>query len=125
MPSTALVNDGSIFLALGAWAAWQAASSDPTLPLGAAISFCAWKLYDKRSKRSPDGPHWGGNAVWGALATTILGLVLGGLVSRGGLGRSRERGLRVLPGRCCLPACRDVADSWSARLPFPPPCCCS
>ena len=81
VPSTTLVNDGSIFVALGLWAAWQAASSDPTLPLGAAICFCAWKLYDKRSKRDPDGPHMGGSPIWGALLSTILALVVGGLVS--------------------------------------------
>lgn len=81
VPSTTLVNDGSIFLALGLWAAWQAASSDPTLPLGAAICFCAWKLYDKRNKRNPDGPHLGGSPVWGALGSTLLGLVGGAVVS--------------------------------------------
>jgi ATP-dependent HslUV protease ATP-binding subunit HslU len=81
VPLTTLVNDGSVFAALGAWAAWQASSSDPTLPLGAAICFCAWKLHDKRSKRDPDGPHWGGNPVWGALVSTILGLMMGGLLA--------------------------------------------
>ena len=49
----------SVFLALGIWAAWTAAASDPTLPLGACLAFAAWKIYDKRSKRSP-----GGWAVW-------------------------------------------------------------
>lgn len=81
VPGTTLVNDGSIFVALGVWAAWQAASSDPTLPLGAAICFCAWKLYDKRSKRDPEGPHLGGSPVWGALGSTLLGLVGGALLS--------------------------------------------
>lgn len=81
VPGTTLVNDGSIFLALGLWAAWQAASSDPTLPIGAAICFCAWKLYDKRSKRDPDGPHWGGSPIWGALVSTILALIAGAFMS--------------------------------------------
>lgn len=45
----------SVFLALGIWAAWTAAASDPTLPLGACLAFAAWKIYDKRSKRSPGG----------------------------------------------------------------------
>lgn len=79
--SVTLVNDGSIFVALALWAAWQAASSDPTLPLGAAVCFCAWKLYDKRNKRNPDGPYWGNSPIWGALLTTVLSLVGGGLVS--------------------------------------------
>lgn len=81
VPSTTLVNDGSIFVALGLWAAWQAASSDPTLPLGAALCFCAWKLYDKRNKRNPDGPYLGGSPIWGALGTTILSLILGAVLS--------------------------------------------
>lgn len=81
VPGTTLVNDGSIFVALGIWAAWQAASSDPTLPIGAAICFCAWKLYDKRSKRDPDGPHIGGSPIWGALGSTLLALIVGGVVS--------------------------------------------
>ena len=55
VPGSTLVNDGSIFVALGAWAAWTAAASDPTLPLGAALAFAAWKLYDKRNKRNPGG----------------------------------------------------------------------
>ena len=43
--SVTLVNEGSIFLGLALWAAWQAASSDPTLPLGGAVAFCAYKIY--------------------------------------------------------------------------------
>lgn len=81
VPVTTLVNDGSIFAALGAWAGWQAASSDPTLPMGAAIAFCAWKLYDKRNKRNPDGPYWGGSPIWGALLNTVAGLLIGGVLS--------------------------------------------
>jgi ATP-dependent HslUV protease ATP-binding subunit HslU len=83
VPSTTLVNDGSIFLALGLWAAWQAASSDPTLPIGAALCFCAWKLYDKRNKRNPDGPYLGGSPIWGALGSTIFSLLMGAVVSFG------------------------------------------
>ena len=61
--------------------AWQSASSDPTLPLGAAICFCTYRLFDKRRKRNPEGPYWGNSPVWGALGATVLGLVVGGLVS--------------------------------------------
>lgn len=60
VPGTTLVNDGSIFLALGIWAGWTAAASDPTLPLGAALAFAAWKLYDKRNKRNPGVGGWVG-----------------------------------------------------------------
>ncbi|EFN59567.1 hypothetical protein CHLNCDRAFT_132902 [Chlorella variabilis] len=81
VPSTTLVNDGSVFVALGVWAGWTAAASDPTLPLGAALAFAAWKLYDKRNKRNPDGPYWGGNPMWGALGAVVLALVLGSLLS--------------------------------------------
>lgn len=81
VPGTTLVNDGSVFLALGIWAGWTAAASDPTLPLGAALAFAAWKLYDKRNKRNPDGPYWGGNPMWGALGAIVLALVLGSIAS--------------------------------------------
>ena len=56
------------------------AKYDPTLPLGAALCFCAWRLFAKRRARSPEGPYWGNSPVWGALATTLAGLLLGGLV---------------------------------------------
>ena len=81
VPAPTLVNDGSIFAALGLWAGWQAASSDPTLPIGAALCFCAWKLYDKRNKRNPDGPYLGGSPIWGALGSTILSLLFGAVLS--------------------------------------------
>ena len=58
VPGPTLVNDGSVFVALGLWAAWTATASDPTLALGAALAFCAWRLYDKRNKRNPGG-GWG------------------------------------------------------------------
>lgn len=81
VPATTLVNDGSVFVALGVWAAWTAAASDPTLPLGAALAFAAWKLYDKRNKRNPDGPFWGGNPMWGALGATVLSLIIGSILA--------------------------------------------
>ena len=78
---TTVVNDGSIFLALAVLAAWQARSTDPTLPLVGAICYCAWRVFDKRKAQSPDGPFFGGSPVWGALGTTLLALVAGLLVS--------------------------------------------
>lgn len=58
----------------------MSAAYDPTLPLGAAITFCVYRLFAKRKNRAPDGPYWGNSPVWGALGTTLLGLVAGGLV---------------------------------------------
>lgn len=61
--------------------AWMSAAYDPTLPLGAAITFCVYRLFAKRKQRAPDGPYWGNSPVWGALGTTLLGLLAGGVVS--------------------------------------------
>ncbi len=58
----------------------MSSSYDPTLPLGAALCFCAWRLFAKRRQRSPEGPYWGNSPVWGALASTLVGLLVGGLV---------------------------------------------
>lgn len=58
----------------------MSAAYDPTLPLGAAITFCVYRLFAKRKARSPDGPYWGNSPVWGALGTTLLGLLTGGAV---------------------------------------------
>ena len=58
----------------------MSAAHDPTLPLGAAICFCAWRLFDKRKKRNPDGPYMGNSPVWGALGATLLALIVGGVV---------------------------------------------
>lgn len=74
--SVTLVNDGSIFVGLAVWT-WFQATVDPTLPLGVAIAFSAWRLFDKRKKRNPDGP----SPIWGALLTTLAGLVAGACVS--------------------------------------------
>lgn len=68
----------------GARAGWQSAAADPTLPLGAAVAFSVWRFFDKRRKRNPDGPFWGGSPVWGALASTLLGLFFGFLVRAAG-----------------------------------------
>lgn len=60
----------------------QVASSDPTLPLGAAICYCAYKLYEKRQRRmgTTDTDR---TPIWGALGSTLLALVLGGVLSMG------------------------------------------
>lgn len=62
-------------------AAWQAQTADPSLPVGAAIAFSIYKLFDKRKKRAPEGDTSGRSHIWGAVGVTIFGLVLGSLVS--------------------------------------------
>lgn len=81
LSAAAIVNDGAIFAILGLWAAIMSSTYDPTLPLGGAMCFCGWRLFSKRRIRSPEGPYWGNSPVWGALLTTLIGLVVGGLVS--------------------------------------------
>ena len=62
-------------------AAWQAQTADPSLPVGAAIAFSIYKLFDKRKKRAPEGDTSGRSHIWGAVGVTIFGVVLGSLVS--------------------------------------------
>ena len=62
-------------------AAWQTASADPSLPVGAASAFSIYKLFDKRKKRAPEGDMSGRSHIWGAVIVTVFGLVLGSLVS--------------------------------------------
>ena len=106
-----LVNDGSIFVALGVWAAWQATSSDPTLPLGAAICFSCWKLYDKRTKRNP-GKKLSSSCVLHDLLTNMLRArcrrtLLGRQCSVGSVGLDSG----MLVGKChsCLCNCQAAA----------------
>ena len=76
-------------------AGWQSAAADPTLPLGAAVAFSVWRFFDKRRKRNPDGPFWGNSPVWGAVASTILGLFFGFVVRF-----SQRFSVRVKVGVC-------------------------
>lgn len=76
-----VVNVGSIFLALAAWAALQADASDPTFPVLGSICYCGWRVFDKRRKRDPDGQFFGGSPIWGALGTTLLALLAGFVLS--------------------------------------------
>ena len=66
----------SYYAASSAWhrAAWQTQSADPSLPVGAAIAFSVWRLFDKRKKRAPEGTDLGRSPIWGALGITLLGL---------------------------------------------------
>ena len=49
--------------------------------MGAAICFSIYKLFDKRKKRTPEGDVSGRSHIWGAVAVTVFGLMLGSLVS--------------------------------------------
>ena len=49
--------------------------------MGAAICFSIYKLFDKRKTRDPEGDTSGRSHIWGAVAVTVFGLVLGSLVS--------------------------------------------
>lgn len=79
---------------------------DPTLPLGAAIAYCAYRLFDKRKKRNPDGPFMGGTPVWGALLATLATLVISGVVRCKLLGHCVVAGhlgtmIIMLQSSCC------------------------
>ena len=75
-------------------AGWQSRAADPTLPLGAAVAFSVWRFFDKRRKRNPEGPFWGGSPVWGALASTLLGLLFGFVVRAAPLATLAGEGLQ-------------------------------
>jgi ATP-dependent HslUV protease ATP-binding subunit HslU len=75
------VNDGSIFLALGLWAAWQVGTTDPTFPMALTLVYTGYKFFTKRKNRNPDGPFLGGSPLWPALGMTVLAFLLGSLVS--------------------------------------------
>eukprot|EP00210_Caulerpa_lentillifera_P007570 g7230.t1 len=84
VPLTTIVNDGVIYLLLGCWAAGtQYVTSDPTGPFVVAMGFCAWRLFDKRQKRNPDGPYLGGSPIFGALGTTVLGCLFASIIAVG------------------------------------------
>ena len=59
----------------------QASATDPTFPIALALIYSAYKFFTKRKNRFPDGPHFGGSPIWGALGMTVLGLALGALVN--------------------------------------------
>lgn len=38
-------------------------------------------MFDKRQKKNPDGPFFGGSPIWGALGTTAIGFVIASIVA--------------------------------------------
>lgn len=81
MHSSVLINDGSILLAFAGWAGWQGMTGEPTLPVAAGLAFSAWRLYDKRVRRNPEGPFLGNNAVFGAGLTVVAAAAIGGVLA--------------------------------------------
>ena len=136
VPSTTLVNDGSVFVALGVWAGWTAAASDPTLPLGAALAFAAWKLYDKRNKRNPGAarrlcglmPPVAGRglslrapAAWWGRACAGRGVLRRGWACRGA---ALEAGRRCFPAAAVHPTdrTRTCTCTCTCTCTFAPTC---
>jgi len=96
-------------------AAWQTSTADPSLPVGAALCFSVWRLFDKRKKRAGDS-DMGRSPIWGAVGVTLFGLILGSLV------RPRSRGFdpgfnRSWWGALLAPSLFSVVLSSLARLP--------
>lgn len=68
-----VVNEGLVF---GALALWSLFSSDQSFPLAAAFAYSVYQFQSKRIKRNPDGPFFGGNAIVGAILTTLVNLAV-------------------------------------------------
>eukprot|EP00775_Hariotina_reticulata_P004379 gene4380-4631_t len=68
-----LVNEGAVF---GAFALWVLFSSDQSFPLAAAFAYSVYQFQSKRVKRNPDGPFFGGNAIVGAIFSTLCCLAV-------------------------------------------------
>jgi len=69
-----LVNEGAIYLGLALWALF---SSDQSFPLTGAFAYSVYMFQQKRVKREPEGPFFGGNPIVGAILTTCINLGLG------------------------------------------------
>lgn len=67
-------------------------STDQSFPLAASFAYSVYRFQQKRVKRDPEGPYFGGNPIVGAILTTVitLGLACGvgaaGCIGRGGTG---------------------------------------
>lgn len=51
-------------------------SSDQSFPLAGAFAYSVYKYQQKRIKQNPEGPHFGGNAIVGAVLTTAVNIGL-------------------------------------------------
>ncbi|KXZ56005.1 hypothetical protein GPECTOR_2g1557 [Gonium pectorale] len=66
---TTVINEGSVFAALALWAMF---STDQSFPLAASFAYSVYKYQNKRVKRDPEGPFFGGNPIVGAILTTVI-----------------------------------------------------
>lgn len=69
-----LINEGALFGALAFWALF---SGDQSFPLAAAFGYSVYSFQSKRIKRDPEGPFFGGNAMVGAILSTLIALAVG------------------------------------------------
>ena len=75
-------------------------SSDQSFPLAGAFGYSVYKYQQKRVKENPEGPHFGGNPMIGALITTCMNIALACAVrAGGGGGGSRSRAGEIGNGR--------------------------
>ena len=133
VPGTTLINDGSIYLAMGAWCAWlalaqdvhrparttrqatcacraaiqSAAAQDPTLPIVFSFGYSVYSFVRKRKLRNPEGPYLGDNPLWGSLASSLGALALSGVVRlpflRSASGGRTARRVATVHACCCCP----------------------
>lgn len=51
-------------------------STDQSFPLAAAFAYSVYQFQSKRIKRNPEGPFFGGNAMVGAILSTLCCLAV-------------------------------------------------
>lgn len=51
-------------------------STDQSFPLAGAFAYSVYQFQSKRVKRNPDGPFFGGNAIVGAIFSTLCCLAV-------------------------------------------------
>lgn len=69
-----IVNEAVVF---GALAIWVFFCADQSFPLAATFAYSVYQFQSKRIKRNPEGPFFGGNAIVGAIGTTVASLAVG------------------------------------------------
>lgn len=83
-------------------------SSDQSFPLAGAFAYSVYKFQNKRIKANPEGPHFGGNPIVGALVTTLFTIGVACAVSLSVCGKGVSNAVGMLPRH------RDRAGAKSA-----------